>query len=286
MAYTPDWALPLTEKGKEEARELGKKIRKYVNNQDRVRFYVSPYRRAQETYGEIVKQFNQDGIQSDVREEVRLREMDWANFQDPVQMKEIKAERIRYGTFFYRVPNGEAGSDVYDRVSMFFESLFRSMQRNYPNQPTVLILCTHGLLARFFIMRWFHFSVEEYETWRNLKNCEFYLMERQAHERTYTLTIGPLPRDDDPDTKQKDEERFKIANKKMTERRKSVVEFPPHKSEQRSRTPSPFRAHHNLPEALKQTLISAANVAEEINEGVHELPVDVDQNAFNSLENQ
>jgi len=73
MAYTPDWALSLTEKGKQEARDLGKTISRYATTEDRVRFYVSPYRRTQETYAEIVKEFNKLGIQSDVREEVRLR---------------------------------------------------------------------------------------------------------------------------------------------------------------------------------------------------------------------
>jgi hypothetical protein len=40
---------------------------------------------------------------------------DFGNFQDAEGKKREKAERLRFGRFFYRFPNGESGADVYDR---------------------------------------------------------------------------------------------------------------------------------------------------------------------------
>ena len=36
-------------------------------------------------------------------------------------------ERQKFGRFYYRFPNGEAGTDVFDRVSDFWSTLLRSM---------------------------------------------------------------------------------------------------------------------------------------------------------------
>jgi len=36
-------------------------------------------------------------------------------------------ERQMFGRFYYRFPNGEAGTDVYDRMASFITYLFRTM---------------------------------------------------------------------------------------------------------------------------------------------------------------
>lgn len=50
-----------------------------------------------------------------MQEEVQLREQDFGNFQDAALKAAEKSERLKYGRFFYRFPNGESGADVYDR---------------------------------------------------------------------------------------------------------------------------------------------------------------------------
>lgn len=50
---------------------------------------------------------------------MQLREQDFGNFQDPEGKKREKAERLRFGRFFYRFPNGESGADCYDRITGF-----------------------------------------------------------------------------------------------------------------------------------------------------------------------
>lgn len=47
------------------------------------------------------------------------RLQDFGNFQDMEGKEREKTERLRFGRFFYRFPNGESGADVYDRMVRF-----------------------------------------------------------------------------------------------------------------------------------------------------------------------
>jgi hypothetical protein len=42
-----------------------------------------------------------------------------------VVYEDAKSERSKFGRFFYRFPSGEAGLDVYNRVSSFIPTLVR-----------------------------------------------------------------------------------------------------------------------------------------------------------------
>ena len=42
-------------------------------------------------------------------------------------MNDVFVERQKFGRFYYRFPNGEAGTDVFDRMASFITYLFRSM---------------------------------------------------------------------------------------------------------------------------------------------------------------
>lgn len=46
--------------------------------------------------------------------------------QDGEQKQREKAERLRFGRFFYRFPHGESGADVYDRMTIFEDHMIRS----------------------------------------------------------------------------------------------------------------------------------------------------------------
>ncbi|RZC56584.1 hypothetical protein C5167_015449 [Papaver somniferum] len=139
----PDPKIGLTKKGVVEAEECGKRIRKLIESDEaddwQVYFYVSPYKRTLETLRGVGKAFESSRI-AGVREEPRLREQDFGNFQDREQMRVEKAERILYGRFFYRFPNGESAADVYDRITV-----------------------SHGLTLRVFLMRWYKWTVEQFE---------------------------------------------------------------------------------------------------------------------------
>lgn len=65
-------------------------------------------------------------------------------------------------------PNGESGADVYDRITLFEDHLVRDMIiGRYAGLNLVLV--THGLTLRIFLMKWFHWTVEEMLEVRTLR---------------------------------------------------------------------------------------------------------------------
>ncbi len=161
----PDYRIPLTELGIQQARAAGEKVRRQLDGQ-KVQVYVSPYLRAYQT----LEAMELGDLVEATLEEPRLREQDWANFQNPAEIADQKELRNAYGHFFYRFREGESGSDVYDRVSSFMETLFRQWAK--PDYAPNALCVTHGLTMRLFCMRWFHWSVAYFESLDNPDNAE------------------------------------------------------------------------------------------------------------------
>lgn len=118
---TPDYKVPLTDEGLNQAQIAGTQLHKLLSDDGnnphwRVYFYVSPYERTRSTLRGIGRAFSKKRIIG-VREECRIREQDFGNFQVEERMKVVKETRERFGRFFYRFPEGESAADVYDRVS-------------------------------------------------------------------------------------------------------------------------------------------------------------------------
>ncbi|MFK0293969.1 histidine phosphatase family protein [Streptomyces sp. NPDC090442] len=169
----PDHALALTATGRSQAEAAGHRLRGLFGD-ERISAYVSPYRRTHQTF----RCLGLDPAKVRVREEPRLREQDWGNWQDRDDVRRQKAYRDAYGHFFYRFAQGESGADVYDRVGAFLESLWRSFED--PRHPPNVLIVTHGLTMRLFCMRWFHWSVADFESLSNPDNAEW-----------RTLVLGP-----------------------------------------------------------------------------------------------
>uniref|UniRef100_A0A2P2Q3Z7 Uncharacterized protein MANES_08G123700 n=1 Tax=Rhizophora mucronata TaxID=61149 RepID=A0A2P2Q3Z7_RHIMU len=181
---TPDNKIPLTQLGLTQGRLAGTHLRNLLsgsnNNNWRVYFYVSPYERTRSTLREIGRAFEREKIIG-VREECRIREQDFGNFQVEERMKVIKETRERFGRFFYRFPEGESAADVFDRVSSFLDSVWRDIDMNRlhqePDDELNLIIVSHGLTSRVFLMKWFKWTVKQFEHLNNLGNCGFRVMQ-------------------------------------------------------------------------------------------------------------
>ncbi|KAF8387970.1 hypothetical protein HHK36_026636 [Tetracentron sinense] len=183
---TPDYKIPLTPQGLRQARAAGEKIRCVVSDYGnslnwKVYFYVSPYERTRSTLREIGRSFSRKRIIG-VREECRVREQDFGNFQVEEGMKVIKETRERFGRFFFRFPEGESAADVFDRVSGFLESLWRDihmsrLHHDSSSDELNLVIISHGLTSRVFLMKWFKWTVEQFEYLYNPCNCEFQVMQ-------------------------------------------------------------------------------------------------------------
>ena len=183
----PDYALLLTEKGIRQATNAGAHLKELVKDES-LHFYVSPLFRTRQTFLEIAKSF--PDTQYDWNEEPRLREQEWGHLRTLDQCRAVDVERDAYGIFYFRIPDGESAADVYDRVSDFFHTLFRDFEK--PGFPANAVMITHGMSIRLFIMRWFHYTVEQFELLANPLNCTIVLMELQENGK-YKL-ITDLPR--------------------------------------------------------------------------------------------
>lgn len=155
----------------------GKGSEKKMPGKCRLFFYTSPYLRSKQTYEGIAQAFCPEEI-AGVQEEVQLREQDFGNFQDAEGKKREKAERLRFGRFFYRFPHGESGADVYDRMTLFEDHLVRDINAGRFAGDSSLVLVTHGLALRIFLMRWFHWTVDQFMGVFNPPNAIPLVLER------------------------------------------------------------------------------------------------------------
>ena len=188
-ANKQDYKLLLTEEGIRQAEEAGEQIKRIVGD-GRVCFYVSPLWRTRMTFEHVAKHLDRNNIRW--KEDPRLREQEWGHFRDLKANIQIDAERNKFGTFYYRIKDGESCADVYDRVSDFFNTLFRDFEK--PGFPPNAVMVTHGMSIRLFLMRWFHYTVEEFEVLANPVNGAIVLMDLQDNGK-YKL-VSELPRRD------------------------------------------------------------------------------------------
>ena len=159
-------------------------------------FITSPYLRTRQTCNNIIEGIkNVPGVEYKVREEPRMREQDFGNFQPSLdEMELIWKERAQYGHFFYRIPHGESAADVYDRVASFMESLFRQFRSD--DFPNILVLVSHGIWSRVFIMKWFKWSYEEFESLKDVPHCKYLVMKKDDETQKYHLKTRLLTWDD------------------------------------------------------------------------------------------
>ena len=174
---TQDFALTLTPVGVEQAKQAGIRIKGFLGD-EKIYVYLSPFFRTRETFQYIQESIDKNVVKA--IEDPRIREQDWGHLRHPDDNKGIIEERDNFSTFYYRIPDGESGADVYDRVSNFLDTLHRDFEK--PNFPENVLIVSHGLTMRLFLMRWFHWSVEEFEKLHNPKNCQIIIMEKQIDE--------------------------------------------------------------------------------------------------------
>ncbi|CCD22710.1 acid phosphatase DET1 NDAI_0A05550 [Naumovozyma dairenensis CBS 421] len=132
-------------------------------------------------------------LQYRVKDEPRIREQDFGNFQEVSSMQDVMKKRATYGHFFFRFPQGESAADVFDRVASFQETLFRHFEDKHSRKPRdVIVLVTHGIYARVFLMKWFRWTYEEFESFTNVPNGSMMVMELDETADRYKLrTVLP-----------------------------------------------------------------------------------------------
>lgn len=174
----PDHLVPLTERGKEQARENGEWLARYCreNGVDlaRARIWRSPFLRTRQT----AEEFNRALGIDDVREDITLTEQQFGLFDAlpdekcrelfPREYEEYKRLIAGQGKFYARLPMGESPFDVAIRIHQFMGTIYRDLEKSGVD---TLFVFTHGTTLRAFLLRWFHYSPEWYQQEPNPKNC-------------------------------------------------------------------------------------------------------------------
>ncbi len=199
-ATTADHAVPLSDRGKEQAREAGARIAKYLEEQEgverpHVRLWVSPYHRTRQTADGVME--TAKGWITDRVEHILLCEQQFGLF-DGVPEEEL-AERFprefgyfdmqcRFGgKFWARMPQGESRFDVAKRIHQAFGTFHRdAIEHGVQN---IVVIC-HGVTLRAFVMMWCHLSPEWFEAETNPNNCAIRVIDSGV-DQGYVFTGFP-----------------------------------------------------------------------------------------------
>jgi 2,3-bisphosphoglycerate-dependent phosphoglycerate mutase len=182
-ARMADHAIPLSDRGWEQAREAGRQLDAYYRTlfdspeqRPHIRLWVSPYRRTRQT-AEGLLQHAGPWI-TDQREHVLLCEQQFGLFDgipDEELVRRFPVEHAHYekccrfeGKFWARMPLGESRFDVAQRVHQSFGTFQRDALDS--GIRDIVVIC-HGVTLRAFIMMWCHRSPEWFEEEPNPNNC-------------------------------------------------------------------------------------------------------------------
>lgn len=180
-AEVGDHTIGLTPLGKEQARAAGQSLGAAFL--DRALAYCSPFRRARETLDGLLEGSCVPREKVRVYEDPRLREVEHG-YTD-VQAQEPL--RRTHGWFYYRFHGGESPADCYDRTSGFLESLMRQAERK---QAQRVLVVSHGLTIRCFVMRFLHLTVEQFDATANPANCDIITLAPWAELENPLFTSG------------------------------------------------------------------------------------------------
>lgn len=214
----PDHAIPLSDKGKEQAKIAGLSLSSYLmdidgndantslfdkikkvfkntdNKSNNIRIWSSPYKRTRETAYYLLK-----GLEINVsfmrkynisfRENNRLCEQQFGLFDgidDHDYVNKFPIEGNHYnksveyeGKYWARMPLGESRFDVSNRVQQVFGAINRD--KNKHNINTIIVIC-HGITMRAFIQEWLHLSPEWFDAEPNPDNCWIRLLSNEPRD--------------------------------------------------------------------------------------------------------
>jgi len=177
-----DHAVPLSERGHEQAKQAGRVVARHFTEivadgpPPYVRLWTSPYRRTRQT-ADAVAELAAPWI-TDRREHIMLCEQQFGLF-DGVSEADMPARfpaefgyydlLCRFGgRFWARMPQGESRFDVAKRVHQAFGTFHRDATDHGIHD---LVVICHGVTLRAFVMMWCHKSPEWFEAEPNPANC-------------------------------------------------------------------------------------------------------------------
>jgi len=180
-ATTADHAIPLSDRGIDQARAAGRAVAEHYqkllgDDRPHIRLWVSPYRRTRQTADALLE--TAGGWITDRVEHILLCEQQFGLFDgvpDAELSRRFPAEHAYYdmqcrfgGKFWARMPQGESRFDVAKRIHQAFGTFHRDALEHGIRE--IVVIC-HGVTLRAFVMMWCHLSPEWFEAEPNPCNC-------------------------------------------------------------------------------------------------------------------
>lgn len=166
-AHTADLEVALSPRGQKQSVDVSHTLSNLIGK-GRVHFYISPGLRLRQTYDLMTSRFPEDVCHSFSVETLILKQY-WGDVTVE-NRREIEIARYKEGVLTYRFPNGESGPQLVDRFRLFASNLRGEFATE--NFPENIVILTHGFEMRVFLMVWFGWSIEHFESLANPKNCE------------------------------------------------------------------------------------------------------------------
>jgi len=189
-----DCDIPLSERGTKQAHEAALQIKNYFTtlygstvppSDHQCVVWTSPYDRARQTADEMSKTLGAwVGRKHETpflaEQQFGLYEgVDWEKVADayPKETEYYRKYAQSGAKYWVKMPLGESRFDVSIRVSQLFPLLHReNMQKGVSD----VIIVSHGVTIRAFILMWMHYSPEWMYTDPNPVNCEIRII--HGHE--------------------------------------------------------------------------------------------------------
>ena len=186
---TPDWKIPLTNVGIEQAEIAGKYIAR-LNHSSSIDVYYSPMIRAAETY-KIIRPYIASNI-SLCKEEPLISEQSFGmphSYRHDFRNRDMMIARKKYGSFYFTPPDGESGLDVTMRVKQFIQELKVSSPDNN------VLLITHGSFIKLFLKEILGWNIAEYESYIRPDNGKVIRLDND-NDNGHLQLITPLKKYD------------------------------------------------------------------------------------------
>ncbi len=181
----PDHKVYLSDNGKIQANEAGLYLKQYVDihkiDLDNSTLFISPYTRTRETASIINKYLDI----KDIKEDIALIEQRYGLFSDnpieeckqkfPEQFELYDKYYQNDGKFYAKLPQGESPYDVALRTRQFIDTIFRDYDKGKEN----FFIVSHGTTIRAFLLSYFHYSPEWFNSEPNLDNCSIRLIDKE-----------------------------------------------------------------------------------------------------------
>jgi broad specificity phosphatase PhoE len=160
----PDWSVPLTEKGKEQANLVGGLIYNNLINSNECLLVYSPYTRAKQTKEIIEKRLLLSPHYEKIENPI-VREREWGNLRNEYEACKTREERNHLFDFYRRPDGGESFADCHQRAFIFLNWLKTQV-------ADTAVIVSHGEFIKTMLMIIDNVSVEDFDTIPNVKNCE------------------------------------------------------------------------------------------------------------------